>query len=646
MKSFSSQFTSTLLRKKEPGLPEIFALINMDEDPCALIDIKSNKIVFINSRMMKLTGFTTQDISEKILEILFPNLEIKNITSGSTEKILAANREGRRGEFPAKFNYFDPDMHWLLVKLNLKKDSDNKKGYPIDMIYEELTRLVTGVDFMDYPNAVQKITDITKRILNVGVVCLYQAEASSPQLALRSQSGSVGKFPEFLPSTDLIRLTQTSLWESGQRVITDIQRYAKSAEIDFLATSVLMEEGAKIGLIVAGGKGEIPLELNLNALKLISSLVTIFLQRSLLEKNLDQRLVLQQFAIATLDSITENMQEGMVVLSPELRIIQVNPAAEWMLGYAELEIQDQPVENILIGADRLMESLDDAKKGILTPDIGKASLNRRNGQAFPVQIRTIPVIHDSKVTGVEILITDISENEQSKALAKHLEHRAVIGDYTAAIAHDAKNMQNSITSGIQLIGAQLPQDDPKQDTISKVLNDCWRLTHLLESFLAYARPGGEEYSEIDLGFFLQRMVDRWRPRFSKVGITPVTNFVESIAKVRGDPRSLDRVFSNLINNAVDAMSETGGTLAIKGEMDTSIPDHKYVVIHVSDTGPGIPEDVKADIFNPFVTTREKGTGLGLAISKEIINSHKGSISVDSFTGGTVFTVRLPAENGE
>ncbi len=646
MKSFSSQFTSTLLRKREPGLPEILALINIDEDPCTLIDIKSNKIIFINSRMMKLTGFTTQEITDKNFEVLFPALELKNITSGTTERILAANREGRRGEFSAKFNFFDPDMHWLLVKLNLKNESGNKKGYPIDMIYEELTRLVSGVYFMDYPTAVQKITDITRRILNVGVVCLYQAEASSPQLALRSQSGNIGKFPESLPSTDLIRLTETNLWENGQRVITDIQRYAKSAEIDFLATSVLMEEGAKTGLLVAGGKGEIPMELNLNALRLIGSLVTIFLQRSLLEKNLDERLALQQYAIATLDSITENMQEGMVVLSPELRIIQVNPAAEWMLGYAESEIKGQPVDNILIGADRLMESLDDAKKGILTPDIGKASLNRRSGQAFPVQIRTIPVMHDAQVTGVEILITDISENEQSKALAKHLEHRAVIGDYTAAIAHDAKNMQNSITSGIQLIGAQLPQEDPKQETIAKVLNDCWRLTHLLESFLSYARPGGEEYSEIDLGFFLQRMVDRWRPRFSKVGITPVTNFVEGLAKVRGDSRSLDRVFSNLINNAVDAMTDTGGTLAVKGEMDNSIPGHSYVVIHVSDTGPGIPEDVKSDIFNPFVTTREKGTGLGLAISKEIINSHKGSISVDSFTGGTVFTVRLPAENGE
>lgn len=285
MKSFSSQLTSSFLRKKEPGLPEIFALINMDEEPCALLDIRLNRIVYINSRMMKLTGFSSQEILEKNFDILFPTLDLKSITSGSNEVILAANREGRRGEFSAKFNYFDPEMHWLLVKLILKKETENRRGYPIDMIYEELTRLVTGVDFMDCPNAVMKITDITRRILNVDAVALYQAEASSPHLALRSQTGNIGEFPDSLPSTDLIRLTETSLWENGQRVITDIQRYAKSSDLDYLATSVLMEEGAKIGLLVAGGKGQIPFELNLNALRLISSLVTIFLQRSLLEKD-------------------------------------------------------------------------------------------------------------------------------------------------------------------------------------------------------------------------------------------------------------------------------------------------------------------------------------------------------------------------
>jgi len=71
-----------------------------------------------------------------------------------------------------------------------------------------------------------------------------------------------------------------------------------------------------------------------------------------------------------------------------------------------------------------------------------------------------------------------------------------------------------------------------------------------------------------------------------------------------------------------------------------------VIIHISDTGPGIPDDLQQHIFEPFVTTREKGTGLGLAITKQIITAHKGSIKVDSFPGGTVFTVRLPAESGD
>ncbi len=646
MKSFSSQFTSSFLRKKEPGLPEIFTLINLDDDPCTLIDIKTHKVVFINSRMMKLTSFAISDVVDKGVEIIFPNLDISNITSGLSESIVANNREGKRGEFHARFHFFDSEIHWILIKLILGKEAIGQKGYPIDMIYEELTRLVTGVDFQDYHNAVSRITDITRRILNVDVVALYQADPSNPQLALRSQSGNLFKFPDLLPSTDLIRLSETNLWEPGQRVITDIERFAKSSEVDYLATSVLTEEGAKIGLLAATGRGPLPLELNLNAMKLISAIVTIFLQQSLLQKNLDLRLGSQQYALTTLASITENMQEGMIVLSPDLKIIQVNPAAEWMLGYAEPEIKGQPVENILIGADRLMASLDEAKKGVTTPDIGKASLNRRNGQAFPVQIKTVPVVHDSKVAAVEILIVDISENEQSKALAKHLEHRAIIGDYTAAIAHDAKNMQNSITSGIQLLGTQLTSEDPKQETISRVLNDCNRLTHLLESFLAFAKPGGEELTEIDLSFFLQRMVDRWRPRFSKVGVTPITNFEKDMPKIKGDSRSMDRVFSNLISNAVDAMSDSGGTLAVKGEVDTSIPGHVYVAIHISDTGPGIPEDMRSHIFEPFISYKEKGTGLGLAITKEIITSHKGSISVDSFPGGTVFTVRLPAGNGE
>jgi signal transduction histidine kinase len=94
------------------------------------------------------------------------------------------------------------------------------------------------------------------------------------------------------------------------------------------------------------------------------------------------------------------------------------------------------------------------------------------------------------------------------------------------------------------------------------------------------------------------------------------------------------------------MTETGDTLAIKAVRIQEINRHPAVEISVSDNGPGIPGDIKARIFEPFVTTRKMGTGLGLAITKQIVNAHKGSIRVDSFPGGTVFTVQLPADIGE
>jgi len=119
-----------------------------------------------------------------------------------------------------------------------------------------------------------------------------------------------------------------------------------------------------------------------------------------------------------------------------------------------------------------------------------------------------------------------------------------------------------------------------------------------------------------------------------------------LAKIKGDPRSLDRVFTNLISNALDAMTEKGDTLAIKAVMNHEIAGHPFVDISITDNGPGIPADVKEHLFSPYMTTRKKGTGLGLFLTKQIVTAHKGSISVNSFPGGTVFTVRLPAEDGE
>jgi signal transduction histidine kinase len=193
---------------------------------------------------------------------------------------------------------------------------------------------------------------------------------------------------------------------------------------------------------------------------------------------------------------------------------------------------------------------------------------------------------------------------------------------------------------------KLAPDDPNQDNIGRIQNDCTRLNNLLESLMSSVRTVDTQLELIDLDVYLHKIVDRWRPKFAKVNVNPVFNIETNLSKIMGDPKSLDRVFTNLITNALDAMAEKGDTLAVTAVMNKEIVNHPFVDISITDNGPGIPEDVKEHLFSPYMTTRKKGTGLGLFLTKQIVTAHKGSISVNSFPGGTVFTIRLPAEDGE
>jgi signal transduction histidine kinase len=102
----------------------------------------------------------------------------------------------------------------------------------------------------------------------------------------------------------------------------------------------------------------------------------------------------------------------------------------------------------------------------------------------------------------------------------------------------------------------------------------------------------------------------------------------------------------LIGNAVQAMSDSGGTLSVNLRPVNGPGDRPQVEISVSDDGPGIPEEIRERIFEPFFTTNRNGTGLGLAIAKRIITKHKGTITVSSVPGGTAFQVILPLVEGE
>jgi signal transduction histidine kinase len=199
-----------------------------------------------------------------------------------------------------------------------------------------------------------------------------------------------------------------------------------------------------------------------------------------------------------------------------------------------------------------------------------------------------------------------------------------------------------LSTGLQLMAYNMAAEDPNQDIISRLQSDCDRLEAQMKSVLAFSKPTDYEMDAVDIGLLINRISERLKPRMEPLNIELLLQITPDLPPVHGDHRPLEQVFTNLINNAMQAMENQGGTIAIRVAHGENHGNLHYIEINIADNGPGIPAENLDRVFQPFFTTRSKGTGLGLAITKRIITAHRGNISVDSFPGGTVFKVQLPA----
>lgn len=304
------------------------------------------------------------------------------------------------------------------------------------------------------------------------------------------------------------------------------------------------------------------------------------------------------------------------------------------------------LKDILIGPDSLQTALEMAKDGVPTLNQGNLRLYRRSGDAFLANVSTLPVIAAEQVEGIIIFIQDLTEQENVKAHAEQLEQQALLGTVTAIFAHEVRNPINSISTGLQLMAYNLQPNDPQQELITRMQQDCDWLEEMMKSVLAFSRSAEYELEPVDLGSLVSRILDRMRPRMTKAQVTHRVNVEHNAPLVMGNPRALEQVFTNLFNNAVQAMEEKGGLLAVKVQLAENTGKRKQAIVIVADNGPGIPKEIQDKIFAPFFTTKATGTGLGLAISQRIVTAHKGIILLNSFPGGTVFTVKIPAMQQE
>ncbi|MGC3999157.1 MAG: ATP-binding protein [Anaeromyxobacter sp.] len=214
---------------------------------------------------------------------------------------------------------------------------------------------------------------------------------------------------------------------------------------------------------------------------------------------------------------------------------------------------------------------------------------------------------------------------------------AAVGALATGLAHEIKNPLAGLSGALELMAEDLATDAHKAEVVAEMRHQVVRLTGTMESLLGFARPPRVELRPTDLNAALQKALFLIRQQHRDDGIAVRTELCPDLPPVRGDASQLEQVFLNICLNACQAMAGAGGTLAVRSRADGEV-----LMVEVEDSGPGIPAEVRKQVFSPFFTTKRQGTGLGLAISARIVAEHGGHIGYRCPPeGGTVFTVSLP-----
>jgi signal transduction histidine kinase len=228
------------------------------------------------------------------------------------------------------------------------------------------------------------------------------------------------------------------------------------------------------------------------------------------------------------------------------------------------------------------------------------------------------------------------ENIRQKQRIQRREHFATVGELAAGLAHEVRTPAGVIKGAAQFLSREARAKD--REFLDIIVEEADRLNGVVTEFLEYARPSQRVPRTVSLREPVERAVALLL-REKGERMVRVRHHVivqEPAPVVTADPGEIERVVYNLLTNAVEAMPQ-GGELTVRvGSVEGEAR------IAVEDTGSGIPEKDRPQLFRPFFTTRERGVGMGLAICRRIAEENGGSVSVDSFPGrGSRFTVKLP-----
>ncbi|RME27721.1 MAG: PAS domain S-box protein [Candidatus Zixiibacteriota bacterium] len=343
------------------------------------------------------------------------------------------------------------------------------------------------------------------------------------------------------------------------------------------------------------------------------------------------------------DDILRHLNSGLLTIDRNGTILYFNRAAERILGYREEQVRGMHCRDVF--AERVPELgmllMEAITRGVTHPrkEIAVVSPDGQ-GETIPLGLSTsILTDENGAVRGVIAIFSDLTEAKRLEEQVRAADRMAAVGQLSAAMAHEIRNPLAAISGSVQVLRSELTLSGDNRRLMDVIVTETNRLNKLLSNFLVYARVSRPTYSRVELCRVIGDVVELMRHHDAHVRQHQITwSSDEGTMYVSGDEDMLRQLFINLAVNAIEALGEAPGRV----EFTVAQSDDGDVIVEVSDSGPGMPPEVRARIFEPFYSTKSRGSGLGLAIVHRVCSTLGIELQVTSEEGrGTTFTLRFP-----
>jgi PAS domain S-box-containing protein len=324
--------------------------------------------------------------------------------------------------------------------------------------------------------------------------------------------------------------------------------------------------------------------------------------------------------------ILQSVPSGVVSFDKDLNIKSINLSAEKIFGIKAVNVLDKSFEIFF------SKPISDLIKSRSFVERAELQYHTSAGRMIWLGLTYSPLKNNlGNEIGSILVFTDLTELKALESQAELRKRLSSLGEMSAGIAHELKNPLGVIAGYTKLLSKKI--DSSQLPTVEAIAREVEVMDRIILDFLSFAKPVEINKTKINIYNLLQECLSNVVKGESNIKISLG---IDKAVFMSGDEILLRQAFTNLIQNAVDAMKD-GGNLDF-----VSTVKKEQIEISVADTGHGIPEKLKDKIFLPFYTTKEKGTGLGLAIVHKIIVLHGGSITVENLAEGTTFKLTLPA----